>query len=124
MNKKGQVKLNQKIEAGAILIILVVVIFNLYSALVPEAQTAGDKLNDSNRCSAVGCFFNQSAGVTGNLQGCRANSSPEANKSACGSSLQTIPLSSLFRSSGIVFLLIMVGLLLTLLKIILPKGKK
>jgi len=124
MNKKGQIKLNKTIEVALILILTVVILFSLYSALIPEVQTAGDSMNDSNRCNAVGCFFNSSAGTGGELQGCRINSSREGNTTACASSLQTIPLSSLFRSSGIVFLLIMVGLLLTLLKIILPKGKK
>ena len=96
MNKKGQA-LNKKIEAVAIVIIIVIVLFQLYASLVPEAQTAGDKFNASNRCNDIGCFFNSTAGTTSNLQGCRANSSVEANKTACASSLQTIPLSGLYK---------------------------
>ena len=124
MHKKGQTGLNKKIEAGAIIIIIVVVLFQIYASLVPEVQTAGDSMNDSNRCNAVGCFFNTSAGATSNLQGCRANSSVEANKTACSNSAQTIPLSGLFKGTGIVVLLLMVGLLLIILRTILPKGKK
>ena len=124
MNKKGQIGLNKKIEAVAILIIIVIVLFSIYSSFIPEVQTAGDSMNDSNRCNAVGCFFNSSAGTGGELQGCRINSSREGNTTACASSLQTIPLSSLFRSGGIVVLLLMVGLLIAILKTVLPKGKK
>lgn len=123
MNKKGQF-LNKKIEAGAILILIVVVLFSLYSAFVPEVQTAGDSMNDSNRCNAVGCFYNTSAALSGELSGCRINSSTEGNLTACTSQIQTIPLASLFGGKGIVLLLLIVGLILVILKVVLPKGKK
>ena len=46
MNKTGKLStsmLNQAIIA----LVLIVVLFKLYAALVPEAQTAGDELNAS-----------------------------------------------------------------------------
>ena len=46
MNRKG--KLNTGILNTAILaIILLVVLFQIYAELVPEAQTAGDALNET-----------------------------------------------------------------------------
>lgn len=40
--------LGQKtIETGIISIVLLVVLFRMYATLVPEAQTAGDELNQS-----------------------------------------------------------------------------
>lgn len=125
MFKKGQVSLNKKIEAGAILIIIVIVLFQLYAGLVPEAQKAGEKMNVSNRCAAVGCIYNATtASESGLEQDCANNLSAE--RQVCPNSLgKGIPLSGLFASSGIVFLLIIVGLLLVILKTVLPpKGKK
>ena len=46
LNKKAQ-SLGRKVEKGAISVILIVVLFMLYSELVPEVQTAGDTLNST-----------------------------------------------------------------------------
>ncbi len=124
MNKNGQVNLNKKIEIPLIIILTVVILFSLYAAFIPEVQRAGDSLNDSNRCNAIGCFYNTSAGTTSNLQGCRANSSLEANTTSCGSNLQTIPISRFFRSGGIIVLLLMAALLIVIVRMVLPKRKK
>ncbi len=125
LNKKAQT-LNKKIEAGAIVIITVVVLFLVFAVLVPEAQTAGDSLNVSNRCADVGCSYNTTeAGGDPSILGCRINSSLQGNATACPNVLgEGIPLSSLFGGGGIVFLLIMVFLLLMIFRTVLPKGKK
>ena len=122
-NKKAQT-LGKKIEAGAIIIIIVVVLFLIYAEMVPEAQTAGDKLNDSNRCEAVGCYYNTTTSAESGLTAdCANNNSPSSLQ--CANNLGSgIPLGGLFRASGIVFLIIMVGLLIIILKTVLPKGKK
>ena len=80
-NKKGQIagKVTTAIEG----IILVVVLFLMFAQLVPEAQTAGQTLNDTG-----------------------------------------VPLGSLFSQDGVMILLIMVGLLLVILRVVLPKGRK
>ena len=80
-NKKGQIagKVTTAIEG----IILVVVLFLMFAQLVPEAQDAGQALNDSG-----------------------------------------VPLGSLFSQDGVMILLIMVGLLLVILRVVLPKGRK
>ena len=114
--------MNKKIEAGAVILILVVVLFLLFSSLVPEAQTAGDKLNVSNRCLAVGCAYNITSSANTDND-CRNNVSDEAV--SCPDALgKGIPLSGLFKSSGIVFLIIMFVLLLTILRIVIPKKGK
>ena len=123
MNKKAQA-LNKNIEAGAILIITVIVLFLLFAALVPEAQTAGDSLNlnISDRCNDVGCFYNATDNVNTTVD-CKIDLT--VNATACTNALASvIPLSSLFGSGGIVFLLVMVFLLLMILRTVLPKSKK
>ena len=123
-NKKGQITLNKKIEAGAIIIIIVIVLFQLFASFMPEAQSAGDKLTDEGRCNDVGCFFNTTA-PSGEISGCRINSSTQGNATACNIPLnEGIPLGNLFGGNGIVFLLLMIGLLLLILRTVLPKGKK
>ena len=122
-NKKAQT-LGKKIEAGAIIIIIVVVLFLIYAEMVPEAQTAGDKLNASNRCEAVGCFYNTTTSANSSFEGDCANNASDS-RLACEDPLGSgVPLGGLFKSSGIVFLIIMVGLLIIILKQVLPKGKK
>ena len=81
MDKKGQI--SARVTGAVEAIILIVVLFLLFAQLVPEAQTAGDTLNNSG-----------------------------------------VPLGGLFTGSGIVILLVMVGLLLTVLKVVLPGSKK
>ncbi len=121
-NRKGQI--GKKVNVIIITIVSVVILFQIFASLVPEAQSAGDTMNASNRCNAVdSCFFNSSS-EGGNLAGCRINSSAEGNQTGCTSSLQTIPLASVFSSSGIVILLLMVFLFLGALKIVMPKSKK
>ena len=124
MNKKGQIKLNKTIEVALILILTVVILFSLYSALIPEVQTAGDALNDSNYCVSQGCFYNaslldESPAVDNPCR--QENASNSSN--ACGVA-HTLPIASIFRSGGIIVLLLMVTLILVIIKTVMPKGKK
>lgn len=121
-NRIAKNNLNSVVTSGAILIITLVVLFQIWASLVPEAQVAGDSLNDSNRCSAVGCFYNSTFATAGR---CVTNvTSPESNSTGCSVAGQSIPLSSLFGGKGIVILLLMVLALFTAIRIVLGKGKK
>ena len=122
LNKKAEMQIGKTVEKGAILVILVVVLSLIFAQLVPEAQTAGDSLNESNRCEALGCFFNTTDNSL-TASDCRENSTNVSFQ--CPNAVgDGIPLSGLFKGSGIVFLLIMVFLLLTILKVVMPKAKK
>ncbi|MAH51508.1 hypothetical protein CMI37_37175 [Candidatus Pacearchaeota archaeon] len=80
-NRKGQI--SARVTGAVEAIILIVVLFLLFADLVPEAQSAGNELNESG-----------------------------------------VPLGTLFVGSGVVILLVMVGLLLTVLKVVLPGSRK
>jgi len=115
MNKKA--KLNQAMIGGVVFsIVALVVLFVVLSVLIPEAQTAGDTMNDSNRCDSVGCFYNSSATPT-----CSFNSTLQTT--ACGNNANTIPLSSLFASSGVVFVIVMAIMLIIIIGAFLKKKK-
>lgn len=112
-------KLNSAIMVGVAALITLVVVFNVYSELVPEAQEAADSMNVSQRCAAVGCTYNE----TDNLQttsDCRNNISAEAVD--CGS-IYEIPLSGLLSGSGMIFIIIMAALLIIIVRSFI-KGKQ
>ena len=121
-NRKGQI--GKKIEVVVIIIISIVVLFQIFAGIVPEAQSAGETMSDEAVCNNAGCFFNETTETGSELLGCRINSSIEGNATACNVALQNIPLSGLFSSSGIVILLLMVFLFLGALRIVMPKSKK
>lgn len=107
MNKKG-------ISGKGFFGILVVVIMNLIFAIiiiesmvviVPEAQSAGDQLNQSNRCADVGCLFNSTTDL------CQVG--PD-DSSGCGVNT-TVPLASLLGSNGVVFIVIMAAIFFAVL---------
>lgn len=105
MNKKANLKAN--ILQSAILgLVLLVVLFNIYATIVPEAQAGGDLLGDSARCGDSGGFFNSTQSQ------CLTNSSLEGTAITGGS----IPLSGLFSGQGIVFLIIMASLIVLVVK--------
>lgn len=112
-NRKAQI--NAKINAVIGAIITVVVLFTLFSNLVPEAQTAGNQLGDSQRCSDAGGNFNTTQSL------CLNGTNPADTAQV---SFQSIPVSTLFGSSGVVILLLMVALLIIVLKTVLPSKKK
>ncbi len=121
-SRKGQI--NKKIEVVVIIIISIVVLFQIFAGIVPEAQSAGDTMNSSNRCEAVGCFFNTTTAEESGFEGDCGNNASSA-RIGCSDPLgDGIPLSALFSSSGILILLLMVALFLGALRIVLPKSKK
>lgn len=79
-NKKGAINISEKAKNVIYMIVFLVVIFKLFASMLPEAQTAGQELNDSG-----------------------------------------VPFGTFFLPSGIVFILVMVGLFLSVLSLTLPK---
>lgn len=122
-SRKGEVKFNKTINTGLVIVISIVILMSLWNALIPEAQEAGDTLNDSNRCDAVGCHWNESRELLGGLA-CALNSSPEGNATVCQEIGQSIPLSSLFGGQGIIITLLMVVALFVGIRIAMGKDKK
>jgi len=88
-----------------------VILFSVYSELVPEAQDAGTQLNDTNTCKTAGCTWNETSG----------GSCYNALNGSCD--YNRVPLNSLFGTGGIIFLIIMVALLITIVLKIMPKKK-
>lgn len=134
-NRKGKVNFNKSITTGVILVISIVVLLTIWSELMPEAQVAGDSMNDSNRCNTAGCFYNGSiTDVTSASSPCRSNASVDPavkadgtggdNSTSCTADFTTIPLSSLFGGKGIIILMLMVLALVTGLRIVLRMDKK
>ena len=118
VSSKGQVNLTKTVTTVVILIITIIVLFGVFNALVPEVQTSGDRFSDATKCAEAGCFSNASL-----TPACVINSSLEG-QGACQNPIETIPLGSIFGSTGVVVILVMVFLLLIVLGIVLPSRKK
>lgn len=112
MNKKGKLT-RQTVISGMILLIITVILFSVYASLIPEAQSAGNELGDASRCATDGGYWN----IT--LDGCYTNTST----TAVAYDYSGVPLSSLFSGSGMVFLIIMAGLVMLIVTSIFPKKK-
>jgi len=108
-------KLQGAINAGIIGLVVIVVLFQAYAVIVPVAGAASDDMNDSNRCATVGCSWN----TTGT-----AFCADGTNTSAvCTAANQSIPLGNLFNPTGVIYIIVMIGLLLVAIKGFMP-GKK
>ena len=113
MSKKG--KITTATATTIVLTIMVIVIlFQVYAEVVPEAQDAGNLMNDSQICTAAGCTFNAS----GSPSTCQVNTT---NTSECASSYSYVPLGGLVAGSGLVFAVIMAGLLIAIIMGVLKK---
>jgi len=99
-NKKGQLA-GKGVQKFTNVIIGIAVLFFVASAIVPVAQTGGAELGDSARCFSSGGFFNDSQSLC-------LNGTGPADTGSVG--FDSIPLSNLFVSGGIVFILIAVFL--------------
>lgn len=104
--KRGQLK-SSIIITAVFAIVILVVLFNIYSELVPEAQASGDSLGDATLCSQAGGFFNTSQSA------CLNGTSP-ADTGAVGFS--SIPLSGILSGSGVVFVIIMAALIIIVIR--------
>lgn len=102
------------INTALLAIVLLVVIFQIYASLVPTAQAAGDTMGDAAKCSVAGGYYNTS-------QTACLNGTTPADTAVV--SYAAIPLSGIFSSTGIVFVLIMAALIILVVKSFMPKGK-
>lgn len=114
-DKKGQINIGTKLTTIVVLIITVIVLFQVFASLVPEAQSAGAELSDSTRCGDAGGFFNSSQSL------CLNGTNP-ADTAQVG--FDAIPISSIFSSSGVIILLLMVSLFIGVMSLVLPKSRK
>ena len=110
IGKKGKLT-TKSINTAIIAIIVIVVMFKLYAALVPEAQGAGDELTDAGRCASAGGFWNVSV--------CH-----EVGNSSAPVDYTAVPLGGLFSGSGIVFVILMAALMIVIVRSVMPKGGK
>ena len=108
------------INKAIITILVVVLLFSIYSAIIPEAQTGGDEMGDAYLCTELGaCILNATANET---YPCRLTANQSLN--CTGGQVTSIPLSGLFSGTGMMFVIIMAGMLFLVIKGILAKGKK
>src|SRR4030067_2799092 len=91
--KKGAIG-TDSIRTAIIAIVMLVVMFKLYASLVPEAMGAGDELTDTARCSAVGCFWNDTRTID-----CTQHNYTIGDDGTCAN--YQIPLGGLFSGSGV-----------------------
>jgi len=112
-------KLSTKsINTILLVIVLIVVVFQVYAELIPEAQTAGSSMNDSSRCVDAGYWYNASS------DDCQWNSTFVGNATLLVGDDNRIPLSGLFTGvGGVVFVIIMAAMLVTVVKSVMGKGK-
>jgi len=118
LGKKAKKITAAGVQSAILVIVIIVVLFSVYAAMVPEAQTAGDALNDSNRCGDVGCYWNTS-GASGDE--CQVNST---SISTCTASGESLPLGNIFGSTGVVFVVLMAMLLIVVIVGLLKASKK
>jgi len=91
----------------------IIVLFSIIAVLYPEAESAGNSLNDSNMCSEAGCFYNSSRTVE-----CTANNVTAGDTTLCttGYGAEGFPLSGLFAGGGVLFVIIAAGMLFVVIK--------
>ena len=118
LKSKNAQQLSRRLQTVTVVIISVIVLFQIFASLVPEAQSAGDEFSDASKCGDVGCFFNTTSAIS-----CLENSSVEGQGVTCPVAVETIPLAGLFGGTGVIILLLMVALFLGVLALIVPRGR-
>ena len=113
LGKKAQ--MGQKINKILIIILTVVILFQVFASLVPEAQSAGTQFGDVQTCSDAGGSFNTTQGLC-------LNGTTPADVTLVA--FNSIPVNSLFSSNGVVILLLMVGLLIIVVRAVTLKSGK
>ena len=100
-SKSGKLN-SQKISTIMLFIVLIVVVFQVYAEMIPEAQAAGE-----NIACPSGYTYN-STGAAGAECSVPTNASDTV-------ALET-PLGGLFSTTGVVFIIIMAALLITVVR--------
>lgn len=118
-NKQGKVDFRNTTLKVTLIIVGVIVILSLFEAMIPEVQSAGNSMNDSNRCATVGCHYNDTVSNP-----CRNSTGNTSTTMSCQQSASSIPLASLFSGTGFVVLLLMVLLFLVIMNMVMRKKGK
>lgn len=92
-------------------LIIIVILFKAYAAIIPEAQTAGDSISDSEICSDGGGYYN----LSGPIDGITCYNETPHNVNSSAVDVNYIPLSGIFSSTGVIFALIMAGLVMLII---------
>ncbi len=112
----GKGGMGTKIFGGVVLgLIVLTVLFSVLADMIPVAQSAGNAMNDTNVCEAVGCSFNATEAVQ-----CRDATN---NSVVCSEGSSSIPLSGLFTGTGVVFIIVMAFFLLLVVTALLTRKK-
>jgi len=111
LNKKGKLTTNT-LNTVVLGIVILVVLFASYAAIIPDAQTAGDSMNDSIRCVDVGCVYTAATPAAS----LTCINGTGAGNITCQEQAQSIPLSGLFSGTGVVFVIVMAALLILVVK--------
>lgn len=114
-NSKKGILTPKFISSAFLLLIVVVILFQVYADVIPEAQAAGNSLNESIQCTSNRCFFNATGNTTTGIR-CFAVEGEENVGCATSSTHSAIPFAGLFSGTGIVFLIIMAALLILVVK--------
>ncbi len=117
--RKNAQQLRGRVQTGAVIVISIVVLFQIFATLVPEAQSAGDQFSDATKCGEAACFFNSTSAVS-----CLINSSAEGAGITCPNAVETVPLASVFGGSGVIILLLMVALFLGIIALVMPSRRR
>ena len=97
------------ITGAVTLIVGILLVLVIASQLIPEAQDSSTQFNASNTCATVDCYYNHS--FNGGV--CQAYSNgTNYTVTPCANEDVSVPLTSLFTGSGIVFVLIAVFILI------------
>jgi len=108
-----RMKMSTKLVTGLMVgIFVIIIIFQAWAAIMPEAQTAGDSMNNSVACTAAGGFYNVSE------VDCQVNTT-----NVTSIDYSPIPLGGLFSGTGIVFIIIMAALIIWVVKGAMPPKK-
>ena len=110
------------INAAVIAIVVLVVLFSIYAAVIPEAQTAGNSLNVSNQCISNGCFYN-TTGVNSSLADPKCLATAGDQGASCATVTKAIPFAGLFSGTGVVFVIVMAAMMIVVVRSYLNKGK-
>ncbi len=84
----------KKTVTAIIIVIGVVILMSAAAVLLPELNSAG--LNSSDLCASASCFYNSSRSVD-----CTGTNTTPTDTAECTTAGGTMPLSSLFNTSGI-----------------------
>ena len=106
------------VNVAILTIVVIVVIFTAYAEIVPEAQEASGNMTDQGVCEAAGCLYNTSN--TAVPHNCQVNSS-DTGECTLDDESDYFPLQGLFAADGILFLVIMAGLVVLVVRGVMAK---